>query len=384
MRSDWLKKVEFGSGMQIFCEEGNMANLSPANQLYTAKIEDTAGRERSLEFWIGDIATTSGSLPVDLLVFSAFPNDYLPIPGTVIHRLGEQGIDVARVAETKLFDFRESWQTWVSVRLEEQAAIKQLICFEPEVDTRAENLVGNVFRAVRENLLSLGYSGERPIECLRLPLLATGQRRAAKREMLAAMLSQSYIHLGAGLPVRRLQIFLGLKDDGLDSLLFEAGIQLEQARQRWLLDFATLPTPERDLFVSYRHHDLQILKPLLVELKRLRPELTLFMDREELEPGAYWKQDLIRGLSSCRRALCFVTEGYPRSVECMDEFHAGVLWGHRRPGFLVPVLNLDEKKIGELPETIRRVHCIMAGLPKQAVAEVAEEVIEKLEADLAS
>ncbi|MFO0263328.1 MAG: hypothetical protein ACK53V_17010, partial [Planctomycetota bacterium] len=100
--------------------------------------------------------------------------------------------------------------------MEEQAAIKQLICFEPEVDTRAENLVGNVFRAVRENLLSLGYSGERPIECLRLPLLATGQRRAAKREMLAAMLSQSYIHLGAGLPVRRLQIFLGLKDDGLD------------------------------------------------------------------------------------------------------------------------------------------------------------------------
>jgi hypothetical protein len=358
-----------------------MTNLSPTKQVYAAKIEDTAGRTRFLEFWSGDIATISESEPVDLLVLSAFPNDYSPIRGTVIHRLGEEGVDVARAAEAKLFDFREIWQTWVSRPLEGQTAIKQLICFEPDMDARAENLVGNVFRTVREHLLSAGFTGEQPIACLRLSLLATGNRRATKREMLAAILAQSFIHLGAGLPVRRLQIFLGLEDDGTDSLLVEAGVQLEQARQRWLHDFATLPTPQRDLFVSYRHLDLQILKPLLDELKRRRPGLSLFIDREELEPGSYWKQDLIRGLSSCRRALCFITDGYSRSVECMDEFHAGVLWGHRRPGFLVPVLNLESKGINDLPETIRRVHCITAGLPKQAVSEVAEQVIEQLEVE---
>jgi hypothetical protein len=355
-----------------------MPTYEAAKLLHSAKFIDTAGRERYLEMWLGDIVSSQFGAPIDLLVISAFPNDYSAVPGSVIRRLGELGLHVAAAAADKVRDFRTNWHCWVGRPHPESSPVRQVVCFEPEVEGRAEDRVGNVFRTLREHLLSEGYSGESPIEVLRLPLLATGSRQASKQAMLAAIISQASIHLGAGLPVRRIQLFLGFRDTALDSLLIEAGIQLEQARTRWLQDFASLPTPDRDLFISYRHVDEPILRPLLDELRRRKPGISLFIDQEELEPGSYWKQDLIRGLGSCRHSLCFVTDGYANSVECMDEFHAGMIWNHRRPGFLLPVLNLQSRKISDLPETIQRVHCLLANLPKEPASKIASQVIGQM------
>lgn len=351
-----------------------MNHPSDAFLVHSVKISDSAGRERYLEIWTGDIAAQSQPTPVDLLVLSAFPNDYAEVEGTVIHRLSQVGINVEELAKDKAADHRPRWQSWVSKPLVNNSAVKQLICFEPALDERPAHRVGNVFRTVREQLIAAGVSAESPMNTLRIPLLTAGSRNSPREEMVEAILSQGWLHLGAGLPVKRLQLFLGLRDRGIDNLLVEAGIQLEKVRQRWVQDFINSPTPDFDLFISYRHADDHILHNLSEELQRRRPEMRLFIDKERLQPGGYWKQDLIRGLSRSRQALCFITADYPNSVECMDEFHASVLWNEIRPRFLVPVLNMKNHHIANLPESIKRVHCITADLPDQSPQELASEI----------
>ncbi|MBM3964452.1 MAG: TIR domain-containing protein, partial [Planctomycetes bacterium] len=132
--------------------------------------------------------------------------------------------------------------------------------------------------------------------------------------------------------------------------------------------------PDYDLFISYRHSDNHLLRLLRDELQRQRPELKLFIDQERLNTGGYWKQELIRGLSRCKKALCFVTVDYPNSIECMDEFHASVLWNQIRSSFIVPILNMPNNKIASLPESIRSVQSITTNLPNQSAEEVATQV----------
>lgn len=357
-----------------------MTNHSKPNLVHSTSITDSDGRERVIEIWVGDIASVTDQAPVDFLVLSAFPNDYVPFPNTVISRLSQLGIDVAHAAADKLVDYRKDWQSWVSKPVDDNPLLKHIVCFEPTREDPPETRVGNVFRTVREFLLGSDPSAEQSAETLRMPLLATGNQQASRQKMLEAILTQGWIHLGAGFPIKKLQLFLHPNEEQLLSLLVDAGIQLEQAKNRWIQDFAVEHKTTWDLFISYRHADVHLLQPLLDELKNLRKNPRLFIDKNELTPGGYWKQDLIAGLSRSRKALCFITDEYPGSAACMDEFNASVLRNHSVSRFLIPILNLKDKSISRLPESIQRVHCIQTKLPDQEVKEIAQQVFHLFDA----
>lgn len=355
--------------------------------VHSVSITDATGVVRRLELLIGDVTFASPAEPVDLLVLSAFPNSYLPTPGTVVRRLAEIGIDVQAEARRKFQDWRSQWYCWTSGRLPEAGhCIRRLVCFEHGNRDSPEDVVGNVFRSVREFLLtadgiSSDGSGQQEAEILRLPLLSTGNQGGSRTAMLAALITQAQLHLAAGLPVKRIQLVIWDGSRDLHALLVDSGRVFEENRHGWQADFESSHRPDLDLFVSYRHADQTIVAGLLNRLRQLRPELGLFIDYEKLQPGSFWKPDLIKGLGRCRQALCLITDDYAESAECMDEFHAALCWRRNRPNYLLPLLSLRHKTVERLPESLRRVQCIPAACPPLTVDEVAWSVVRHLRPD---
>ena len=72
------------------------------------------GQQRSLELWYGDLTDMPSSEAVDVLIVSAFPNDYIPVRGTLMGALHNKGIFVEELAQHKLIDKRANLSCWLS------------------------------------------------------------------------------------------------------------------------------------------------------------------------------------------------------------------------------------------------------------------------------
>ena len=87
-----------------------------------------------IQLFRGDLSAIPGEHEVDLLIVSAFPDDYTPTPGSVIGSLYEKGLSVAELAANKRTDLRKQLNCWLSQPLNETEQnlmhFRQLICFE--------------------------------------------------------------------------------------------------------------------------------------------------------------------------------------------------------------------------------------------------------------
>lgn len=346
-----------------------------------------SGHKRELTLCIGDV--TEGGGPVDVLCVSAFPNDYTPTPHGMIGALAAKGVSLELLARDKAHDWRSVWQCWASNPLPATTSpARRILCFEhgwaatsrlsPAVS--APDLVGNVFRATRELVLSeapLGTrDGDASLDCIRLPLLASGDQQSDRGDMLDATIRQGYLSLIGQLPVKRVEIVLHPDTPDLHQLLVRAGQAFEQVRSEWTQQHLS-DARDHDFFISYRHNDAERVNPVIDAMRTLEPGLRLFIDRERLEAGRYWKSDLMRGLARSQRALCFITDSYPDSPECMDEFHASLcIAREREEEFLRPILRLNSRRIERLPVSVRRVHCIDASAPDLTPELVATRVLK--------
>jgi len=328
-------------------------------------IRSLYNHERFLEICIGDV--TDSSSPVDILCVSAFPNDYAPLPRTVIGALDAKGISVAQLALDKALDMRSTWHCWVSK--EQDREIRRILCFEHRAMVGASgprqigDQVGGVFRTIREIVLakedSNGMNGEGVLDCVRIPLLATGDQGEDRLNMLDAIIRQAYLSLAGEVPVRRVQFVLRPDAPMLNNLLVRIGQAFEKVRA----EAAQLHTPVEhvfDYFISYRHDARDSVDPVVAALRTARKDLRLFIDREQLTLGNFWKADLMNGLRRSAQVLCFITDTYPESPECMDEFHASVCMNreHKHRRFLLPLDLLTTRDFATLPGSIRNVQCL--------------------------
>ena len=65
-------------------------------------------RHRTISFWEGNPADIGRDDPVDLIIVSAFRNDYIPTPRSIIGALHRRGVSVAALAQAKAHDLRET------------------------------------------------------------------------------------------------------------------------------------------------------------------------------------------------------------------------------------------------------------------------------------
>jgi hypothetical protein len=111
---------------------------------------------------------------VDVIVISAFSGNYSPIEGTLIHSLESNcDIVVRELFDSRLYDFRDSLNSWVSQKIENNA-FSYLICLEGmHYNANNENLLEAQLQdllAVISVLQQKGIS----VNTIALPFLGTG------------------------------------------------------------------------------------------------------------------------------------------------------------------------------------------------------------------
>ncbi|MFT3825144.1 MAG: TIR domain-containing protein [Chitinophagaceae bacterium] len=154
----------------------------------------------SIQLLQGDLSTIPKEHEADILVISAFPNDYTPLPGSLLNALGEKGLNVAEMATHKAVDMVQSTGCWLSEPLsaaqQEQFNFRQILCFEPRRDAGTpDQVVGNIFRCINN------FAFDDDNNVVAMQVLATGRQKMPVEKMLPAMIDASIFWLESGIPL---------------------------------------------------------------------------------------------------------------------------------------------------------------------------------------
>ncbi|MGI8961648.1 MAG: hypothetical protein ACR2IV_18185, partial [Bryobacteraceae bacterium] len=161
-------------------------------------------RTSRLSICHGDLTQIPESEAVDLLVLSAFPDEYEPVSGSVIGALQEKGISVEHLARNKAVDLRHAFSCWLSEEILEQSEgirFRRILCFEPLTRGRPTEIVGEIFQS-----LMPFANGAPPIARIAMPRVACGQQGVGIAEMLEPLVDAAVHWLKHGLPVDELKI----------------------------------------------------------------------------------------------------------------------------------------------------------------------------------
>jgi hypothetical protein len=167
-----------------------------------------ASGPRSIRLYQGDLAAIPESEAVDLLVVSAVPGHYVPIPGTLIRALHRKGISVAELAREKE---DEAFSCWLSRDLGHEhpgAGFRRVLCFEAEIRGRMAEVVGRIFRGI----MAMAPC-DPPIRSVATPIVASGGQRRNPAVMLAALLDAAVPWMERGIPLDVIKIVVHSAED---------------------------------------------------------------------------------------------------------------------------------------------------------------------------
>ena len=290
--------------------------------------------ERYIELYEGDL--TAMYEEVDVLIVSAFPDHYEPTPGTLVASLENRGVSLSMLASDKAVDLRQAFSCWMSNDISSDDAgikFKRILCFEPYTRGHPTEVVGDIFQSLMPFV-----HGNPPITSIAMPLVATGNQNVPLVDMLEPLLDAAAHWLALGLPVKTLKIveidpLKAAELKGAFAVLKRAytGSVIKKKHQF-----------KYDVFISYSHDDTQEVKTLTDELKKLRPDLNIFLDSSELKTGMAWQQELYENLDDCRKVIAVYSPTYLTSKVCKEEFNIAV-FRHRdsEDGVLLPIYLYD-------------------------------------------
>ena len=304
------------------------------------------GNQRSVTLSAGDLAHLPADEAVDLLVVSAFPDDYAATETSLIGSLERAGVSVASLATDKEVDLRRFSSCWLLREIETPAVnFWHVLCFEPQRRGHAHEVVGDIFRSIMP--FTAGTSG---VSSIAIPIVASGDQGESPTVMLEALADAAVNWLSIGMPLDCIKIVC---HDSADSQVLQESFSRIKSRYAEV-ESASWTNPFRyDLFVSYCQKDKAAVDDLLEELRTARPSLRIFMDRLELRPGAAWQQHIFEALDESRKIVCALSPAYLESPICKEEFNIALL-RHRESaeGVLLPVYAFT----AQLPSYMKLIH----------------------------
>lgn len=295
--------------------------------LDTITVEE-AGRTRQVQLLLGDLVALPPDQAVDVLVVSAFPNDYSEVPGTLIGDLDRAGVSVRALAKDKAIDLRDFSACWLSRPVARpDLHLKRILCFEPLRRGRPPEVVGDLFRSI----IPLA-GGDPPIRTIAMPLLAAGDMGESPLVMLEALADASVQWLSHGLDLDCIKIVALPKWADRPELR----TTFSKVKAAW-----TPPSPpafEFDAFISYCHADKHDVDRFIAAVRTHRPDARLFVDTLELDPGAAWQQHIFESLDRSEKVISLLTPAYVASQACQEEFNiAMILQKEKADRILLPV-----------------------------------------------
>lgn len=159
-----------------------------------------------IELAFGDLSKLGPGDPFDILLCSAFPNDYAAVRNTLIGDLSKNaGVSVSKLAREMdpADDLRASFKCWLSRPIDGRAGFRRLLVFEHtgsfgrEDDSRYA-VVGGVFRAI--------IAAAPDATTIAMPILSSGNVGERKEVMLRALVNKSAFWMRNGLSVKRVTI----------------------------------------------------------------------------------------------------------------------------------------------------------------------------------
>ena len=108
---------------------------------------------RRIALYEGDLTAIPKEHRADILVVSAFPDNYVPTSTSLIGSLYSRGLSVDDLAKVKAHDLRATCGFWLSNRAAAALNVGRIACFEPLMLGSAASIVGDPGRSMRWNLI---------------------------------------------------------------------------------------------------------------------------------------------------------------------------------------------------------------------------------------
>jgi hypothetical protein len=289
---------------------------------------------RRIALYKGDLSAIPVEHHVDILIVSAFPNDYQPTPNSLIGALERNGLSLGELARVKLHDLRDTCAFWISQPIVGSAVrlnIGQIACFEPEVLGSPPGLVGDLFRGL------FPFLDDRKNKVVALPLLATGDQAWPAELMLRSILDAASHWLARGLGISELKIVTrGDRTDALLATMTEHRIKIGSSQPNGSQSTVF------DIFLSFSNSDANAADAAKAELQRRPNAKRIFDYRLAIDKGRSWQEDIDRAITSSGSIIAILSPAYFASPECREELMQARLRNKRssRP-LLFPVYWLD-------------------------------------------
>ena len=322
--------------------------------------------ERSIGLYEGDLAQIPAREAVDLLVVSAFPDSYRPLPGTLIGALQQRGLSLGHLAANKDHDLRQVSGFWLSKPLSgthPDMHIGRIACFEPLLLGQPPQVVGELFRGL------FPFLDTDQDAVVAMPLPGAGNQRWPPEAIFRPLLDAAAHWLRRGMPIAELKI-VEIRRDRIAALAqqfqdFEDALYATAARPRPpapgpvddLLDFEKLDTfdatvvpaedwlPEEipplaspaegyDVFLSYAAEDRDAAEQLAGKLQEELADVRIFDYRLSIDIGQAWQQEIDAAIEGCTKIVALMSPDYFASPECKEELMVARL-RHKRSNFSV-------------------------------------------------
>jgi hypothetical protein len=375
-----------------------------------------------IELYHGDLSAIPKEHKVDIVILSAFPNDYTPTPGTLIGSFAEKGLSVEQLAQDKEMDLRKNLWCWFSKALnpaqQAQFNLQHILCFEPEkrLDEAAE-YVADIFRCLNN------FAFDDDHNHVAMPTVAAGNQQASAIKITAAIIEAATFWLQRGLPLLSIKIieineakaidlkkvFAQYKEPELAAITQEA-VRKEEPRNpvsstktapiskeadaseiMQVRDISTgmqpavdainggkKPSEEFDFFVSYSHKNKEHVRYFIDSLRQKYPSLRVFYDSDSIPKGGQWLREISRCIDRSRKVLIFLSKEFDESPACWDEFQcAKVRQNKTGKNIIMNIYLLNHPELPSMFEIFNWIDCREAD--KQKLDSAIVDVINSME-----
>ncbi|MDH3975717.1 MAG: TIR domain-containing protein [Deltaproteobacteria bacterium] len=299
------------------------------NLFDSIKIGDLKG-QKLIELYQGDLTKLSPEDHVDILVVSAFPKDYSPVPGSLIGALHWKGVSVDELADDRAIDLRKHFSCWLSQEIKAKnkgIEFDRILCFEPYYRGKPPEVVGDIFRALSPILADMGGANS-----VALPIVAAGSQGYSVADVLPPLLDASIKWLSLGYPIKKLKI-VSYSDEDTDHAkqIFDR-IKKEKGFQNEVVEY------QYDFFISYAHENVEEMEIIRKNISDLNNEINFFLDRQEIKIGQSWQIEVFKALDNCKKVISLYSPSYLDSKICQEEFNMAWLRGrNRNENTLIPI-----------------------------------------------
>ncbi|ANM29143.1 hypothetical protein ABI59_05350 [Acidobacteria bacterium Mor1] len=265
--------------------------------------------DRRIELYRGDLSRLGPEHAVDILVVSAFRNDYVPTPTSLIGALHRNGVSVHNLSFAKAQDLRDEFGCWISHSVG-ASSFDRLLCVESGWQGTPPELADSLFRA----LVPISISNI-PTRTVAMPLIGAGDQGYGAGRMMAAVLRAAVGWFRRGMPLDVLKIVAYSEADARLAKDRFLEIQREDAEPR-----------EReanwDVFLSYSSKDQSAAKLIGDLLTSSAERLRVFRDKPSLQKGQSWIMQIADAIDTSRCIVSLYSPSYWDSVVCRDELSA--------------------------------------------------------------